>query len=170
MSQRDAEVMINPHYVGVLRRIHARLQNAPICWVITGSLGLAVQGLDVAVHDIDLQTDQQGAYAIERLLADYCTTPVRFSATAHIRSHFGMLMIDGVQVEIMGNIEKQCADGSWEGPINVPLHRRWVVLDGVQLPVMSLAYEYYAYRMLGRHDTAAMLKGWLDRKGDSTAP
>ena len=56
---------------------------------------------------IDLQTDVAGAYAIEHALADKSCRKVEYSAAERIRSHFGALAIDGVTVEIMGDIQKQ---------------------------------------------------------------
>lgn len=99
--------MISSLHFKVLKQILARLQDQPIEWVVTGSLGMALQGVPVEVHDIDLQTDQAGAYAIERCLAEYVTMPVHYLASERIRSHFGQLQIDGMQVEIMGALQKR---------------------------------------------------------------
>ena len=62
--------MIEPSYLNVLRKIQARLKECQVPWVITGSLGMALQGMDIPVHDIDLQTDRSGAYEIERLFPE----------------------------------------------------------------------------------------------------
>ena len=58
--------MIDPVYLNVLRQIHARLSNTDVNWVVTGSLGFALQGVPVQPNDIDIQTDKVGAYEIER--------------------------------------------------------------------------------------------------------
>jgi len=150
----------------VLRRIVTRLEKQPLNWAITGSLGFALQGVEVAVNDIDLQTDRESAYAIERLFADHMTRSVAFSAVAHIRSHFGAFELEGVQVEIMGDIQKKLADGTWEAPVNPRDHRAWVMFEGMQVPVLSLAYEYRAYLKLGRLEKAALLKRYLENERD----
>lgn len=54
----------------------------------TGSVSFALRGLAIASHDIDIQTDAHGAYAIEHCFPSYVTQPVAFSATEKIRSHF----------------------------------------------------------------------------------
>ena len=43
----------------------------PINWAVTGSLRLALQGVPIEVHDIVIQTDKDGAYAIERCFIEY---------------------------------------------------------------------------------------------------
>jgi len=97
--------MIDPNYTKVLEIIYPRLSQEPIpVWAITGSLGFALQGLEIEVHDVDIQTDCEGAYEIERRLSEYSIRPVIHSETERIRSHFGALEIEGVKVEIMGDL------------------------------------------------------------------
>jgi hypothetical protein len=146
-----------------LRMIYARLAGSPINWAVTGSLGMALQGLEVEVHDIDLQTDQAGAYAMESLLSEFVVTPVHYALSERIRSHLGKLEINGIQVEIIGSVQKRLEDGTWEEPVNVELYRRRVVLDEMRIPVLSLEYEYQAYLIMGRTEKAEMLRQWLQK-------
>ena len=153
--------MIATRYLDALRAIVQRLEGEAIDWVVTGSCGFALHGLDVAVHDIDLQTDVAGAYAIEHALADKSCRKVEYSAAERIRSHFGALAIDGVTVEIMGDIQKRLGDGTWEAPVDIRSHRQWVAIGGMRIPVLALEYEYTAYLALGRAEQAEMLRTWL---------
>jgi len=84
---------------------------------------MALQGVPVEVHDIDIQTDKDGVYEIERCLAEFVIEPVRYSETERIRSHLGMLEIDGIKVEIMGDIQKRLGNQGWEEPIKVERYR-----------------------------------------------
>lgn len=158
--------MILASFLDALRKIYLRLQDSSVVWVVTGSLGLALQGVPVEVHDIDLQTDGAGAYEIEHRLAEYVTQPVQHRVSERIRSHFGALEIDGVQVEIMGAFQKRLDDGDWEAPVDVAQHRRWVKLDDMQIPVLALEYELQAYRLLGRSDKAEVIHQWLQKRSD----
>ena len=153
--------MIAAKYLNALRLIVLRLEGQAIDWAVTGSCGFALQGLDVTIHDIDLQSDGPGAYAIERALADKSRRKVEFSAAERIRSHFGALEIDGVKVEIMGDIQKRLDDGTWEAPVDIRMHRQWAAIGDVRIPVLSLEYEYMAYLALGRLERAEMLRIWL---------
>jgi len=66
--------MIGREHLNVLRKIYSRLQGRQLNWVITGSLGMALQGIELNVHDIDIQTDRQSAYEIEKLFAENVVT------------------------------------------------------------------------------------------------
>ncbi len=131
-------------------------------WALTGSLGMALQGVPLTPHDVDLQTDAAGAYEIERRLAEFVTRPVQFSSTERVRSHFGAFLVHGVQVEVMGDIEKRRADGTWEPPPDLPHIIQYVTLEGLRVPVLDLEYEIAAYTLLGRLERAAFLRAWLD--------
>ena len=102
--------MIGPVYLSVLRRIHGKLSEENVNWAI--SLGIAFQSVPVEVHDIDIQTDERDAYKIEILFSEFVIKKVAFSSAEKIRSHFGALMIDGIKVKIMGNVQKRLEDGS----------------------------------------------------------
>lgn len=161
--------MIEPVYLNILRKIYARLNDRNVNWVVTGSLGFALQGVPVEPNDIDIQTDREGAYEIDRLFSEFVTKRVKFSSTERIRSHFGELIIDGIKVEIMGDIQKRLEDGSWENPVDLGRHKRVIELEGIQVPVLSLEYEYQAYLKLGRIEKAEVLRKWLSGKHESSS-
>ena len=153
---------IDPTYLNILRQIYTRLKDSSINWAVTGSLGFALQNVPAATpHDIDLQTDEAGAYEIERLLSEHITRNVAFSSAENIRSHFGALTIDGIKVEIMGDISKRLEDGTWERPVDLERYKQFVEVEGMQVPVLSLEYEYQAYLKLGRIEKAQMLQKLL---------
>jgi hypothetical protein len=156
--------MIDPRFLNVLRHIVERLRDSDIVWAVTGSLGMALQSIDILVHDIDLQTDEQGAYAIERQLAEYVVKPVHYLQSDRMRSHLGELDINGIQVEIIGAIQKRIDEQTWEEPVNVAEHWQCVELDGMRIPVLSLEYEYEAYSKMGRMEKAQKIKEWLQSR------
>ena len=158
-------MIIDQRYLEVLRKLYAGLADSDVNWVVTGSLALALQGVPVQVHDIDIQTDADGAYEIERLFSEFISRKVSFSTAERIRSHYGALMMDGIEVEIMGDIQKRMPDGSWEEPVDIDRHKTFVEVDGMQVPVLTLEYEYQAYRHLGRADKVEILKRWLCKGG-----
>jgi hypothetical protein len=156
--------MIDHRYLQVLRKISLCLSQQPVNWVITGSCGMALQGVPVAIHDIDLQTDQAGAYALEQLFAEYVVRPVHFSGAERLQSHYGALAIDGIQVEIMGDMQYRRADGTWDAPVDFQRHKRYVQIQDLVLPVLALSYECQAYARLGRPDKVALLEQWVARQ------
>ena len=160
--------MLDIVYLKVLRKINARLNNTSVNWVVTGSFGFALQDVLVEPNDIDIQTDKRGAYEIERHFSEFVTKRVALSSTERIRSHFGELMIDGIKVEIMGDIQKSLEGGSWENPVDLEHYKRVVEVEGMQVPVLSLGYEYQAYLKLGRVDKAEILRNWLQGEHESS--
>jgi hypothetical protein len=151
-----------------VRRVLARLCQAAspdeVVWALTGSTGFALQDVPVTPQDIDVQTDERGAYAIERRLADHVADPVSFSEGPGIRSHFGRLVVEGITVELMGALQKRRSDGHWEPPVDVARHRTFVPMDGVRVPVLDLGYEERAYRRLGRIERADLLRSVLEQR------
>ena len=87
-----------------------------------------------------------------------------------ICSHFGELSIHGVKIEIMGDVQKRSEDGSWEKPVELDEHNRFVEFRGMTLPVLTLEYEYEAYMKLGRFEQAKKLKDAFECRGDSALP
>ena len=152
---------VEKRYTRVLKKILLRLKRTDATWAITGSLGFALQGVPVEPHDIDIQTDEKGAYEIERLLTQFAVERVHFASAENIRSHFGMLNIDGIKVEIMGDIQKRLENGTWTKPPDLRKHIRFIRMEEMEIPVLHLEYEYEAYVQLGRNDKAALLKRWL---------
>jgi hypothetical protein len=97
--------MIQPIDLVVLRQLFTELKESQVIWAVTGSLSFALQGLPLEPHDIDIQTDTEGAYEIERRFSSQMGRKVAFSSTKRMRSHFGALLIEGIVVEIMGDIQ-----------------------------------------------------------------
>jgi hypothetical protein len=102
------------------------LVGSDVNWVVTGSHSSSLQGVPVKVHDIDIQTDNAGAYEIEHCFSEFVVEGATFSTAERIRSHLGVLVIDGTQVEIVGYIQKRREDGTWEDPVDSsPAGRLW---------------------------------------------
>ncbi len=156
--------MIEPRFLDVLRKIVARLEGAGIDWAITGSLGLALQGVEVDVHDIDLQTDHAGSLEIERRFRESVVRPIDFSPSDRIRSYLGALNLDGLKVEVIGDMQHRSEAGAWEEPVQVTDHIRWLKAHDMQLPVMSLDHEYVAYLQMGRDAKAQLILAALRRR------
>ena len=149
--------MLPAGHIAALRAIAAQLAAGADAWAVTGSCGLALQGLAIPVGDLDIQTDAGGAYALAAAFPDHVVRPVRLSAAERIRSHFGMLRLQGVDVEIMGDVQYRLPDGRWAEPAPCWQHLRFAQLGEIQLPVFDLTYELEAYRNLGRDAKVALI-------------
>jgi len=154
---------VSRQHLRALRTVCDALVDSDVVWVVAGSTAFALRGMPVSPRDIDLQTDRSGAYEIERRLRQFVVRPVAFSTSERIRSHFGELKIEGVQVEIMGDIEKRRSDGSWEPSPDLGAYMELVAAEDMNVPVLSLGYEAEAYEKLGRTERARMLREWSRR-------
>ncbi len=153
--------MIPATHVHVLRRLRELLAGAEATWVLTGSLGLTLQGVETDVHDIDVQADRAGALELERLLSEYVVRPVELKEDALVRSYLGAAEIDGVQVEIIGDIQKRIPGGPWGPPPDLARLAITVEAGGFPVRVLPLEYERDAYRAMGRSGKAELIDAAL---------
>ncbi|HEY6615995.1 MAG TPA: hypothetical protein VIZ32_15800 [Vicinamibacterales bacterium] len=149
-------------YMSALRVLVTSLPLADINWALTGSTAHAIQGVPVELHDIDVQTDEAGASKAAAALADYCVTPPSRVESDSMRSLLGAYVIAGIDVELIGAVQKRYADGRWGLPTDPADYRRFVQLGDLALPVLDLDYEAAAYAQLGRHDRAELLRQHAD--------
>jgi len=156
--------MINSNSLRVLHQLHNKLDIGEVNWAVTGSLDFALQGMDVDGYGIDIQTDKSGAYEIDHWFSRYVVRNVEFSSSEKIRSHFGELSIDGIKVEIMGDIQKYLPDGNWEDPPDIYSNRRFIDYAGLSIPVISLESECEAYYHLGSMEKVDQVRRYLDQR------
>ncbi|MBI9046819.1 MAG: hypothetical protein JEZ06_20200 [Anaerolineaceae bacterium] len=155
---------MNQPWTAALIHLLSTLTPLPIPWVLTGSLGMRLQGMQLHPEDIDIQTDKTGAYQIAKALSPFCIQDIKFLKSEHIQSHFGKFVIHGFTVEIMGDIQKKLTNNSWENPVHIPSVRKWISWQKYQVPVLSLSYEAKAYRRLGRDKKATLIEEFLTKK------
>ncbi len=135
-----------------LREIADQLNSHGIPYRIVGGVALVLHGVPIRTTDIDVETDQAGAYSVQELFPDRVVLPVDWRESESYRSHFGRLDFGGVQVEIMGQIERR--DGSkW---VNTAVCTTATIdLDGVPVRVPWLEEEVLANIRRGRMERAS---------------
>lgn len=131
-------------------------------WALTGSTSFALQDVPLDPDDIDGQTDERGVRAVEDAFSEHVTDSVEYVESEAMQSYLGALELDGVEVELIGELQKRDDDGGWADPVDVPDHREFVGWRGHEVLVLSLEYEAEAYERLGRDDRAAMLRDHVD--------
>jgi len=153
--------LIPPDYLAVLRTLYNRLEETDIVWVLTGSLGLAIKGIPLTPHDIDIQTDRAGVYEFARIFADDLVQEPFFWETEHTQSWVAKFEIDGIQVEVMGDMRHRDEDGGWDDPPNLEAVRLYIQVAEMRVPTLSLDFEEEAYRSMGRYDKASLIGQYL---------
>ena len=131
-------------------------------WAFTGSFGQYIQGMELGPHDIDIQTDKRGAYAINKILKNHCVEQVYFRESEKIKSYFGVFEIDYIKIEVMGDIQKLVND-FWTPPPDLESKILKVNWRGLKLPVMDLKHELQAYNDMGRFERVEKIKRFLEK-------
>lgn len=139
----------------LIRRIVPALFMHQQPWALIGSTASSLQGLPVEPPDIDIATSIPGAYLISGCLIDYMRNPVRYGETENYASHFGIFDIEGVRVEVMGDLIIRGVGGV----IDTTEHfTRWsekvrvVNVDGIGVPCVPLEWQLVANLIIGRYD------------------
>ena len=152
-----------PH-TKVLSLLLERVNPVENLWVLTGSAGLRLQGVDLCVHDLDLQTDAKAIYLLEERLAEFMRVPVHVWESEHTLSYHGQAEINGLQVELLGDMRHRRLDGSWDAPQGIKSILIWVESNGLQIPVLSLAHEAQAYERMGRIQKAELIRAAMRKE------
>jgi SAM-dependent methyltransferase len=145
-----------------LMRLIPILEATGASWAVGGSCGLALHGVRVEPHDIDLITDQDGAYRIGMALREVALEkqPVQWSDSQFIRSHRGLYQLEDVQIDVVGGGEFREGEvwlAAW------PLNERKTDLlhiPGSELAVraFTLENELIAYRQMQREAKVRLIE------------
>jgi hypothetical protein len=151
-------------HTNVLRFLIENIPPAENLWALTGSAGLRLQGVDLSVHDLDLQTDAETVFVLERELVDFMNVPVHLWETEHTLSYHGQAEIQGLLVELLGDIRHRGPDGAWGPSLDLKSVLVWVEWQDLNVPVLSLAYEAVAYEKMGRLEKAEQIRSVIRKE------
>ena len=149
--------MIDSKIVKVLKLIESKLRGSGVRWVLAGSVSLALQGVNVSPNDIDILTDKEGAFEINRIFKDYEVKPVRFRRSRFFQSYFGEFEIEGVKVEVMGDL-KELVKGEWRSLSWRLSTSRIIEVEGIKLPVSPLEDQLKSYQGLRRKKNSSKIQ------------
>jgi hypothetical protein len=147
----------NPH-TETLIRVLTLVPPQVHTWVLTGSGGLRLQGVDIPVNDLDLQTDSESVYEIEKKLAEFMQVAVHPWESEHTFSLHGQAEINGVTVELLGGIKHRRPGGEWEPSADILSTRIWISWREREVPAFPLEFEAQAYAKMGRVEKANLIR------------
>jgi hypothetical protein len=153
----QARFDLSPAHTRALEVLLERVPPGELCWVLTGSAGLRLHGVDIPVHDLDIQTDLQTISIIEQRLAGFMHTAVHLWESPGMRSWDGKAEIEGIQVELLANIAHRMPDGTWSTFTNFS-RTVWVEMQDLRIPTFPLEDELLAYEAMGRTEKAALIR------------
>jgi hypothetical protein len=133
-------------------------------WALTGSAGLRLQGMDLSVNDLDLQTDAKTLFLMEKELAEYLKVPVHLWESEHTLSYHGQAEMNGLQVELLGDMRHHQPDGTWSLPLDLKSVLVWVEWRDLRIPVLTLEHEAVAYEKMGRIQKAELIRSAIRKE------
>lgn len=148
----------------VLSLLVEKVPPAEHLWALTGSAGLRLQGVDLSVNDLDLQTEAQTVFLLEKELAEYMKVSVHLWESEHTLSYHGQAEITGLQVELLGDIRHRQLDGTWSMPLDLTSVLVWVEWHDLKIPVLSLEHEAVAYEEMGRVEKAERIRSAIRKE------
>lgn len=148
--------MIDEKYVEVLRILSEKLKS--VKWVLVGSTNLVIQGINIEANDIDVLTDKEDAIKVGELLKEFEIKPVKFGEKYIFRSYNGLFAINGIEVEVMGELE-ELIDGEWISSYvdefdNIVIFE----FDNFEIPLASLEDELEDYKKMNRKKDQIKIK------------
>jgi ABC-2 type transport system ATP-binding protein len=127
-------------------------------WTLTGSANLRLQGIELDVHDLDVECNLEDIRKIEKALSGYIKTPLRVWETEKTRSLDGKCEIEGVEIELIAGLEIMNPEGIWMS-YKKQSHKTWLEWQGLQVPVIPLYEEAVYYHERGREEKARLIEG-----------
>ena len=164
MTDRIALLDLPETHLRALDFLLNRLPPLAYFWVLTGSASLRLQGVDLQVHDLDIQAGEKTVYLIEQQLAEFMKTPVHLWDSTGMRSLDGKAEIEGVQIELLANIAHRQPDGSWCSYTDFS-RLIWVETHDLHIPVFPLENELAAYEAMGRTEKVALIRQVIQKAG-----
>jgi SAM-dependent methyltransferase len=160
-SQHLLAVGRRPLWRTVLQKLAIELAQAGIGYTLAGSANLALHGVPLLVNDLDLEMSIEDAGRFQERYASCTKVPVALRQDERYRSHFGRFEIDGVAVEVMGDLQRRKGE-SWRPTANST--REPVDLDGVAVQAAWLEEETLANLRRGRLERVALCLPYCDQE------
>jgi hypothetical protein len=131
-------------------------------WVLGGSCCLALHGVKLTPHDIDIITDPDGAYRIGESLQKMTDEKraVTWGEGQHIRSHRGIYWLGEIKIDVVGAGELREGE-DWIPPRSPSEWKiETLTLPGSELNVtaFTLEHERDANRRLQRDDKVRLIE------------
>jgi len=152
-------ITMNNILSNTIYEIKKRISDFPINWVIIGSVGTMLQGINIKPKDIDILTDIEGFDWFKDNFTNNVSKNFEYSTLEKSRSFFGSLEINGITIEIMAELENYF-NNFWELHKGLTLKKN-IELRDTKVPVLSLSYEQYICEQLEREKKANQIENFI---------
>lgn len=133
----------------VLLKISALFHSADIKWAVGASLLLYLKGYIETFNDIDLLIYEEDAPKAKELMKELGELQ-KLDGNHYKADHFYIFMVDGVEVDIMGNyiVTKDGID--YEIGLEENAQIEWITICGQSIPLDSVSMWRRHYDVMGR--------------------
>lgn len=147
---------VSPSIRRALKQLHELLQSVDDKWLVGGSCGLLLQGIQLTAEprDLDIYADAEHVEQIASLLKPYATDEPVYSETPIYRSTLSHYCIAGVQIELVGGFQVIQAGTSYLVSLKniMKQHQSIAVVSDARLGIMPLAHELVFNLLRNRAD------------------
>ncbi len=153
-----------------LSTILERLRDSSIEWRIGGSVALALQGLDISPRDVDLFLPSgDAARLMAETLGEFVESPPQWRTSEPFASYYGHCRIEGVEIDLIGELVIETPQGSVELGADSLLWRRKssLLFQGWKVPSIPLEIQLVTYYLMPKREErvnqiTSLLKGRAD--------
>lgn len=141
----------------VLTKLYTLFKKNNIFWILSGSTSLSIQNVDVKINDIDIVTDKENFYLIDKLLSQFRIQFFDYSKKEMYQSYFAIYKIDQVKVEVMGEFQYLLKDNTW----SKPNHKNKIIFKeykNMLLPLLTLEQEIIEYQSTNKPEKVEKIK------------
>ncbi|MBW7473458.1 hypothetical protein K0T92_01715 [Paenibacillus oenotherae] len=151
----------NEHVIRALAIIADAAAGMDAAWLVGGSAGLQLRGLNLEQppRDLDIYADEQDAVNLHVALRNYATDVQQESVSPIYRSLLSHYIIEGVHVELVGGFVVSSGNNRYEvdirgvlAPFQLP-----VECDGRRVGVVPLAHEMWFNILRSRADRVDLI-------------
>jgi hypothetical protein len=135
--------------VKILGLLHDTLSPVSKNWMLIGSASLYLHGLPVNPQDIDVLCDTATAIKFEARLSSYRIETNITSGKDKFRSHFSQYIINGIPVEVMGDLLVNTPTG-WVNLWKMITQPQAILLGKNYFFVPNLTDQLKIYTLFGR--------------------
>lgn len=151
--------------ISVLKKLARIFEENYIDYCIVGSTSLFLEGLPVEPSDIDVLTTKNSALKIDELLSPYRLVECKLRESEDFRSYFGRYRIDGIDVEVMGELQYRKND-RWSVPFTPStIKTKYVSLNDGKIRIAELEETYKFCKEIGREETCKIIEEYLRKCG-----
>jgi hypothetical protein len=150
----------------VLVIIGKQFNDEEILWGVGGSVMLNYYGLAENPRDIDLVVSLADVAKVEIILSKLGKKQDRTPDSLYETEHFLEYVIQGVDVDIMAGLNIIHEAGIYSFEFDAQSVAKTMDIDGVQIPLTSLADWYVIYQLLGdREAKVERIENYMNSTG-----